>query len=334
MSLFKVSSSPHIRHEDTTRILMSDVIIALIPALIYGVYIFGLRALYLTLVSVASCVLFEALYNKLMKKPCTVGDMSAVVSGILLAFNMPVAVPVWLVIIGAAFAMIMVKALFGGIGKNIVNPVLAARVFLFASWPSYMTTYPATLERVNSFSFGAPELKPVLDAQSSATILTSLKNGEIPENADLFDIILGKMSGCIGEIASLLLILGGLYLICRRVITWHIPVTFIATVALLTFIFAPDTHSATDFMLYEIFSGGLLLGAFFMATDYVTSPATRGGRIIFGIGCGSITVFIRFFGGYPEGVSFAILIMNLFVWYLDRAFKPTKFGGGRKNAKA
>jgi len=334
MSLFKVSSSPHIRHEDTTRILMSDVVIALIPSLIFGVYIFGLRALFLTLVSVASCVLFEALYNKLMKKPCTVSDMSAVVSGILLAFNLPVAVPAWLVIVGAAFAMIIVKALFGGLGKNIVNPVLAARVFLFASWPSYMTTYPATMERVNSFSFGAPKLQSAVDAQSSATVLTNLKNGVIPEDTELFDIILGKMSGCIGEIASLLLILGGLYLICRRVITWHIPVCFVATVALLTFIFAPDGVNSATFMLYELFSGGLLLGAFFMATDYVTSPATRGGRIIFGIGCGALTVFIRFFGGYPEGVSFAILIMNLFVWYLDRAFKPTKFGGGKPSAKA
>jgi len=158
--------------------------------------------------------------------------------------------------------------------------------------------------------------------------------GVIPEDTELFDIILGKMSGCIGEIASLLLILGGLYLICRRVITWHIPVCFVATVALLTFIFAPDGVNSATFMLYELFSGGLLLGAFFMATDYVTSPATRGGRIIFGIGCGALTVFIRFFGGYPEGVSFAILIMNLFVWYLDRAFKPTKFGGGKPSAKA
>ncbi|MBQ9975576.1 MAG: RnfABCDGE type electron transport complex subunit D [Clostridia bacterium] len=327
MSLLKVSSSPHVRHEDTTRIIMSDVVIALIPSLIFGVYVFGLRALFLTLISVLTCVLSEAIYNKLMKKPSTVRDMSAVVSGILLAFNLPVTAPAWLPVIGGIFAMIIVKALFGGIGKNIMNPVLAARVFLFASWPSHMTRYSAPLESVNSFMIGAP------DAVSSATTLTDLKNGIIP-SVDLFDLILGKTAGCIGEVSSLLLLAGGLYLLVRRIITWHIPVSFIATVAVLTLAFAPDGVSNITFMLYELFSGGLILGAVFMATDYVTSPVTRGGRIIFGIGCGLMTVFIRFFGGYPEGVSFAILIMNLFVWYLDRAFKPTKFGGGRKNAKA
>lgn len=334
MSLLKVSSSPHIRHEDTTSVLMSDVIIALIPALIYGVFIFGMRALFLALISVATCVLSEAIYNKLMKKPSTVGDLSAVVSGILLVFNLPVNAPAWMPIAGGLFAMIVVKALFGGIGKNIVNPVLAARVFLFASWPSYMTFYTAPItQRISSFSWRSPVNVYAEDAVSSATMLTSLKNDLLPD-IDLYDVILGKTAGCIGETSSLLLLAGGLYLLVRRVITWHIPVSFIGTVAILTFIFAPAEVSNLHFMLYEVFSGGLILGAIFMATDYVTSPVTRGGRIIFGMGCGLLTLFIRFFGGYPEGVSFAILIMNLFVWYLDRAFKPTKFGGGKKNAKA
>jgi electron transport complex protein RnfD len=333
MSLLKVSSSPHIRHEDTTRVLMSDVVISLCPALIFGVYIFGLRVLALTALSILSCVASEALYNKLMKKPSTVSDMSAVVSGILLAFNIPVSAPLWLPVAGGVFAMILVKALFGGIGKNIVNPVLAARVFLFNSWPSYMGNGAFTnpLYSINSFSIGSPEIAP--DAISSATVLTELKNGVLPQT-ELFDLIIGKAPGCIGEVSSLLLLAGGLYLLVRRVITWHIPVSFLGTVAILTLLFAPDTIPAHTFMLYELFSGGLILGAVFMATDYVTSPVTKKGRIIFGIGCGAITVFIRFFGGYPEGVSFAILIMNLFVWYLDRAFKPVKFGGGRKNAKA
>ncbi len=326
MSLLKVSSSPHIRHEDTTRILMSDVIIALLPALIYGVYIFGIRAAFLTVISVLSCVLSEFIYNKITKKPTSVSDLSAVVSGILLAFNVPVTAPAWMVMIGGIFAMILVKALFGGIGKNFVNPVLAARVFLFASWPSHMTFYSAPLTRINSFSFGA------VDAVSSATTLTELKKGIIPSER-VFDLVIGNIPGCIGEVSSLLLLAGGVYLLVRRVITWHIPVSFIGTVAVLTFLFAPGALDPATFMLYELFSGGLFLGAIFMATDYVTSPVTSMGRIIFGIGCGALTIFIRFFGGYPEGVSFAILIMNLFVWYLDRAFKPTRFGGGKKNAK-
>ncbi len=327
MSLLKVSSSPHIRHEDTTRVIMSDVIIALLPALIFGAYIFGTRVLFITAVSVITCILSEFILNKILKKPSPISDMSAVVSGILLAFNLPVSAPAWIAVVGGVFAMVVVKGLFGGIGKNIVNPVLAARVFLFASWPSYMTGYTQPLERINSFAFGS------VDAVSSpTTTLSSLKNGILP-NISLFDLVIGKVAGCIGEISSLLLLAGGIYLLARRVITWHIPISYIGTVALLSFVFAPETLNGVNFMLYEVFSGGLILGAVFMATDYVTSPVTSIGRIIFGVGCGALTVFIRFFGGYPEGVSFAILIMNLFVWYLDKGFKPVKFGGGRKNEK-
>lgn len=324
MGLLKVSASPHIRHEDTTRILMSDVILAMIPLLIWGAYIFGLRVLTVTAVSIVSCVVFEALFNLILKKKIPVGDMSAVVSGILLAFNLPATIPLWIPVIGSFFAMVVAKGLFGGLGKNFMNPVLAARVFLFGSWPSHMTAYSAPLERLSAFG--------KIDAVSSATTLTELKNGALPSE-DIFDLFIGNMSGCIGEVSAMLILAGGIYLLVRKVITWHIPVSVIATVAVLTFAFAPEGVNNLDFMLAELLSGGVMLGAVFMATDYVTSPATAKGRIIYGIGIGALTVFIRFFGGYPEGVSFAILIMNLFVWYLDRATKPRKFGG-IKNAKA
>lgn len=325
MGLLKVSPSPHIRHEDTTRVLMSDVILAMIPLLIWGAYIFGLRVLTVTAVSVVSCVLFEALFNVLLKKKIPVGDLSAVVSGILLAFNLPASIPLWIPVVGAFFAMVVVKGLFGGIGKNFMNPVLAARVFLFGSWPSHMTAYSEPLVRL--------PLIGGVDTVSSATTLTVLKNGEMPTE-DIFDMFIGNMSGCIGEISALLILAGGVYLLVRRVITWHISVSFIATVAVLAFAFAPEGVSNLDYMLAELFSGGLMLGAVFMATDYVTSPVTVKGRLIYGVGCGVLTVFIRFLGGYPEGVSFAIIIMNLFVWYLDKSTKPTKFGGGKVNAKA
>ena len=325
MGLLKVSASPHVRHEDTTRVLMSDVILAMIPITIWGAYVFGLRVLTVTAVSVVSCVLFEALFNLILKKKIPVGDLSAVVSGMLLAFNLPATIPLWIPVIGALFAMVIVKGLFGGLGKNFMNPVLAARVFLFGSWPAHMTAYSEPLVRLPAFG--------QIDTVSSATTLTVLKGGALPSE-DIFDLFIGNMAGCIGEISALLILAGGLYLLVRGVITWHITVSFIATVAVLTLIFAPDGVNSLHFMLAELFSGGLMLGAVFMATDYVTSPVTAKGRLIYGVGCGALTVFIRFLGGYPEGVSFAIIIMNLFVWYLDKATKPTKFGGGVKNAKA
>ncbi len=324
MGLLKVSASPHIRHEDTTRVIMSDVIIAMIPLVIWGTYIFGTRALTVTAISVISCVLSEYIFNLIIKKPSPIGDLSAVVSGLLLAFNLPATIPLWIPVVAGIFAMVVVKGLFGGIGKNFMNPVLAARVFLFASWPSHMTNYSAPLERL---SF----LENTADAVSSATSLSVLKSAQMP-SLTIGDMFIGNMAGCIGEISALLILAGGLYLIVRKVITWHIPVSFIGTVALLAFLCAPPELNRLTFMAAELFSGGLMLGAVFMATDYVTSPVTAKGRIIYGIGCGFFTVFIRIFGGYPEGVSFAILIMNLFVWYLDKSTKPTKFGG-KKNAK-
>ncbi len=314
------SPSPHIKHTDTTRTVMLDVIIALLPALGWGVYVFGPRALVVTLISVASAVLFEYLIRLILRRPCSVGDLSAVVTGLLLGLNLPSAVSYWLPVVGAFFAIVVVKQLFGGIGKNFLNPALAGRAFLFA-WPSEMTTFYAPFEYLDwkVFSFAGK-----VDAIAEATPLAAYKTGTVP-GASLLDLFTGRCAGSIGEISAVLLILGGIYLLCRRVITWHIPVAYIGTVALLTLIF-PKTEGAAMFMLGELVSGGLMLGAIFMATDYTTSPVTARGRLIFGVGCGMITVFIRYFGGYNEGVSFAILMMNMLVYYIDRFTAPRVFG--------
>lgn len=321
--LLAVSPSPHVKHHDTTSTIMLDVIIALIPALIWAVYVFGARSLSLVVISVASCVAFEYLYQKLMKKTVTTGDLSAVVTGILIAFNFPVSVPLWIPVMAAFFAIIVVKQLFGGIGKNIVNPALAARVFIFSAWPSMLgsESYSAPFESgISAFSINTG------DVVASATPLASLKTGAYSDMS-LFDMFMGNMPGCIGEVSAMLLIVGGIYLLFRKVITWHIPVSYLLTVALLAFLFpqVPSVH-AYQFMLAELLSGGLMLGAIFMATDYATSPVTPNGRIIYGVGCGLLTVFIRYFGGYNEGASFAILIMNLLVWYIDMFAKPHVFG--------
>lgn len=316
-----VSPSPHIKHPDTTRTVMLDVIIALLPALGWGVYVFGPRALAVTLISVASALLFEFLIRLILRRPPSVGDLSAVVTGLLLGLNLPSSVSYWLPVAGAFFAIVVVKQLFGGIGKNFLNPALAGRAFLFA-WPSEMTSFPAPFEyldwRVFSFAGNA-------DAIAEATPLAAYKSGAIPETPTL-DLFLGRCAGSIGEISAVLLIAGGIYLLCRRVITWHIPVAYIGTVALLTLVFPKTDGSAVSFMLGELVSGGLMLGAIFMATDYTTSPVTSRGRLIFGVGCGCVTVFIRYFGGYNEGVSFAILMMNMLVYYIDRFTAPRVFG--------
>lgn len=315
MKFLKMRSSPHVHTSLTTGKIMLDVILALLPALVWSFYIFGLRALLLTLVSVVSCVAFEFLYRKLMRKPSTISDFSAVVTGILLAFCLPVGMPYWTVVAGAFFAIVIVKQLYGGIGKNVVNPALAARVFMFMSFSSQMTDFSGEAA--------------ANDAVAGATPLVNLQQGKIPDQS-LLDMFLGDKPGCIGEVSVTLLVLGGLYLLLKKVITWHIPVTYIATVAVISFIFPTGDFSSAEFVAYELCSGGLILGAFFMATDYATSPVTKKGRIIYGIGCGLITMFIRYFG-YPEGVSFAILIMNLFTLILDKVTIPTKFGGGNNN---
>ena len=314
-----VSPSPHIKSADTTATVMLDVLIALAPAFIWGVFQFGVRALAIAAVSIGFCILWEALTEYLLKRPITVSDLSAAVTGLLLAMNLPVTVPLWMPVVGSFFAIVIVKQLFGGIGKNFVNPALAARVFLF-SWASEMSAFPAVGEKISSFAITVP------DAVTSATPLATLKTGALPDT-NLFAMIVGNMSGTIGEVSSLLLIAGGIYLLVRRVITWHIPVAYIGTVAALTFLFPRTTGVSVDFMLYEIFAGGLMLGAIFMATDYSTSPVTPVGRIVYGVGCGALTVLIRYFGSYPEGVSFSILIMNMLVWYIDKLTMPRRFGG-------
>jgi len=322
-----VSPSPHIKTPERTSTIMLDVIIALLPAFIWGVYTFGIRALIIGLISVGCCIGFEAASQFLLHRTITVSDLSAAVTGLLLAMNLPVTVPLWMPVIGSFFAVVVVKQLFGGIGKNFVNPALCARVFLF-SWASEMTTFPVFGEKITSLATVLGEG----DIVAGATPLVSLKNGKLPD-INLYDMIIGNMSGCIGEVSALFLAAGGIFLIGRKVITWHTPVAYIGTVAVLTFLFPQHGGIALDFMLSELFAGGLFLGAFFMATDYATSPVTEMGRVVFGVGCGAITVLIRYFGGYPEGVSFAILIMNLLVWYIDKFTMPRRFGGNSNGKK-
>lgn len=320
-----LSSSPHVHGSNRTWKLMLDVIIALVPALVWAIIAFGFRALTLTAVSVAACVIFEWGYRKLMKLDNTVPDLSAVVTGILLAFVCPVTLPYWVIIIGDFFAIIIVKQLFGGIGKNFINPALGARAFLF-SWASLMTNWVPYGGRPGIFS--------TADAVTSATPLDAMHNGVLSDYA-LPDMFLGKIGGSMGEISALMLIIGGLYLVIRRVISLRIPLAYIGTVALLAFLF-PQGNDRLVWMGAQVLSGGLMLGAWFMATDYVTSPVTGWGQIIYGVGCGIITIVIRYFGAYPEGVSYAILVMNCCVVLLDKIGVPKRFGlvkAGKEAAK-
>ena len=304
-----VSSSPHIRSPRGTGAIMLDVIIAMIPALIASVIFFGFNSLLVTAISVVSCVVFEWAYRKLMKKPCSVGDLSAVVTGMLLAFCLPPAAPWWLPVIGAFFAIIVVKQLFGGIGKNFLNPALAGRAFLLGSYALLMTTWKAP-----AFA----------DAWTGATPLASLHAGVLASES-IGAMFLGNIGGCIGEVSALALLLGGAWLVYRGVIGLRIPLSYIGTVAVITLLF-PRGNNAILWMLQNLFAGGLMLGAIFMATDYCTSPVTPKGQIIYGIGCGVLTVVIRYFGSFAEGVSYAILIMNLTVWMIDKATAPSRFG--------
>lgn len=319
-----VSQSPHIRSDEGTSSIMLDVIIALMPALAVAVYIFGFRALTLTAVSVAACIFFEWGYRRLLKKSNTIGDWSAVVTGVLLAFCLPVSAPYWIAVVGAFFAIVIVKQLYGGIGKNFMNPALAARAFLF-SWPIIMNTWVAPLSRVSVIGGN-------VDAVSSATPMASLTLGIIPTDTSLTEMFLGQIGGSMGEISALVLILGGLYLIARKIISPRIPLAYLLTVAVITFVF-PRGNDNLQWMLYNLLGGGLMLGAIFMATDYSTSPVTPKGQIIFGVGCGLLTVFIRYFGAYAEGVSYAILIMNACVWLIDKLFRPRRFGVKGKKKK-
>ncbi len=315
------SSNPHIRNNEDTRSLMLDVIIALMPALAMSVYVFGVTTLISAVVSVAGAVFFEWLYRKLLKKPQTIGDLSAALTGLLLSMVCPPTLPYWMLLVGDFFAIFVVKQLYGGIGKNFLNPALAGRAALVACYASQMT------------SWAAPR---TVDAVTAATPLAMMKAGEfeaLTAQYSLSDMFIGLIGGSAGEVSAMMLLIGGLYLIFRRVISWHTPVAYIGTVAVLTFLF-PQGNDALTYMLYNVFGGGLMLGAFFMATDYVTSPVTKEGQLIYGLGCGLLTVFIRCFGSYPEGVCYSILIMNCLVWIIDKYTKPTRFGVDKKKEGA
>ena len=296
--LYHLSISPHIRARHSTTSIMGEVLLALMPAALFSIFYFGIRVLLVIGVCMVSSVLAEWIWQKCTKQPVTIQDLSACVTGLLLAMNLPASIPLWMAAIGSVFAIIIVKQLFGGIGQNFMNPALTARCFMLVAWSSAMTNF--TVQGV-----------------STATPLTLIQTGgELPSLTDCF---LGTISGSLGETSALLLLLGGLYLCLRGIIDWTLPVVYIAVVFILSYCFGRDG-------LYEIMSGGLMLGAFFMATDYTTSPMTRKGRIIMGIGCGLITALIRSFGGYPEGVSFSILLMNICVPLIDRVTMPKIYG--------
>lgn len=318
-----ISSSPHAHSPVTTQTIMRDVLIALVPALLGSIYFFGFRALLVTLVSAAACVFFEWGFCKVRKLHCKTYDLSAVVTGVLLAFVCPVTIPYWTIILGDFFAIVLVKMLFGGLGKNIVNPALAGRAFLF-SWPVLMSNW------VKVGFDNAAGLLSTADAVTAATPMSAMHQGALPEES-ILDMFLGNIGGCIGETSALLLIIGFVYLLYRKVITARIPLAYIGTVAILAFLF-PQGNDRIAWMAAQVFGGGLMLGAIFMATDYVTSPLTKLGQIVYGIGCGVITILIRYFGGYSEGVTYAILCMNVCAVLLDKIGRPVKFGAPKKEA--
>lgn len=321
-----VSASPHVHSDRTSKKLMYDVVIALIPAFLVSLYVFGIGAFIVTAVAVISCLLFEYLIQKyLMKTNVTIGDGSALITGILLAFNLPSGLPIWMIIVGSLVAIGVAKLSFGGLGFNIFNPALVGRVFLLVSFPVQMTMWPTAVENNTTIAdavTGATPLGMIKEGLMFGDTMTNI-SANLPSNIEMF---LGFSGGSIGEMSALALLLGGIYLIVRKVITWHIPVTMLVTMAVMTGIFwviDPESYASP---LIHILSGGALLGAFFMATDLVTSPMTKKGMVIFAIGIAVITVVIRLFGAYPEGVSFGIIIMNAFVPLINTYFKPRRFG--------
>ena len=304
--LFNVSSSPHVRNNDTTQRIMRDVAIAMLPATAYGVYQFGLYSLLIVILTVVSCVVSEYVWEKAMKKPVTVYDCSAVVTGMILALNMPPEILFWIPMLGGVFAIIVVKQLYGGLGQNFMNPALAARCFLLISFAGSM----------NSFS----SAKLGFDSLSGATPLAQLRAGE---TVNLMDLIIGRIPGTIGEVSVIALLIGGIYMIARKVISPRIPLIYIGTVAVFVFVFGGFD---VQYMLSEICAGGLVFGAFFMATDYVTSPITPKGQVVYGLILGILTGTFRLWGASPEGVSYAIILSNLMVPLIERVTLPTAFG--------
>ena len=315
MSNMIVSVSPHIKDKTSTNSIMRDVLIALCPTLIASVLIFGFRALLVTAVCVAFAVGSEWAFEKIVKKPNTIGDLSAAVTGVLLAYNLPVGIPLWQAAFGSIVAIVVIKQLFGGLGQNFANPAITARIIMLLAFSSTMTTWaiPGSAANIQDALFGA-------DAVTGATPLVTLKGESSNALPSLWDMFLGFRGGCLGETSSLALLLGGIYLLVRRVISWHTPVAFIGTVFLLTLVLGQQPT-------YQLMAGGLLIGAFFMATDYSTTPNTDWGRIIFGVGCGLITVLIRVWGNYPEGVSFSILLMNILTPYISKLTAKKPLGG-------
>ena len=310
--------SPRMKDRVGVDKIMLDVIVALFPALVMGTYLFGLRTLLLAAISVLSCMGAEWLYNKATHRPSTLSDLSACVTGMLLAMCLPVTAPYWAPVLGGAFAIVVVKQFYGGLGKNFMNPALAARMLLL-SFPGMMTTWVDAMDR--------PGLIGRVDAVSTATPMAYLHLGQLPK-LTVPQMLLGQHGGAVGEVAALMLLLGGAYLLCRRVISWRIPGTYIGTVALLTLLWPRGGVEAVSWMLYNVLGGGLLLGAIFMATDYSTSPVTPRGQLIYGVCCGCLTVVLRYFGSYPDGVGFAILTANCCVWLMDRVGLPGRFGVG------
>ena len=310
-----VSASPHVKSAETTTGIMLDVIIALLPAGVASVFVFGIRALLIIAVSVISCVLAEFLSRKAMKRDQTIGDLSAVVTGLLLAYNLPSTIPIWQVVFGSIVAIVVVKQMFGGIGQNFVNPALLARIVLISAFPARMSAGAFVGTNVVGWD---------VDGVTGATPmgLISLADGIKDGAPSLMHLFIGTTAGCIGEVSALALLLGGIYLIIRKVISPIIPCVYIGTVAIIMLIAFGDVNA----MLYEVLGGGLMIGAIFMATDYTTSPITDKGKVIYALGCALITCLIRLFGSLPEGVSFSIIIMNILVPHIENATKPTIFG--------
>ena len=323
---FLLTPSPHIKADESVRDLMVSVIIALIPTTAVGIYFFGIPALATVFIATGTSIFFEFIYQRLTKKENTISDGSAVLTGLLLGLNLPSIFPWWGTVIGSLVAIILVKHLFGGIGYNVFNPALTARVFLLISWPIQMTTFPKP----------SPIFSGV-DAVTEATPLTAVKTIQLSHdltktidsatNINWLDLFIGNRGGSIGEVSIIALLIGGIYLIYKRTISWHIPLSYILTTGFFTTVAHFENPTTTASPVFHLLNGGLFLGAFFMATDYVTSPITKKGMIIFGIGCGFLTVVIRQHGSYPEGVSFAILLMNMIAPLIDKYVRQRRFGG-------
>lgn len=325
---YVVTSNPIVREKRGTRDIMLDVIIALLPTMAFGVYNFGVPALVVILAAMGSSAFFEWAYRKLLHKSNSIGDCSALVTGAIMAMALPSSSPWWMVVIGSFFAIVFVKQLYGGLGKNFLNPALAGRAFLTASYAGHMTNWVIPRSLLATGKFAA-------DVTTMATPLAYLYTGEaMPRYYSRIDMMLGYLPGSIGEVCTIAILIGGAYLLIRKVITWHIPVSFIGTVAVLSLVFGHEGYGRIDWMGYNVFAGGLIFGAFFMATDYSTSPVVPEGRIVYGIGCGILTLLIRYFGAYPEGVTYAILIMNTCSWAIDKVTKRYQFGVSKEDIKA